>query len=220
MNQSSPNYIPALTFHSLTRFYDHVVRLTTRERFFKKALINQVTAKEDEKLLDVGCGTGTLIQMLAHQQPKLIITGLDADAEVLNHASAKIKPLENTITLEQGYAQQTPFDSDSFDIAVSSLFFHHLTSDQKLQAFKDILRVLKPEGRFYMADWGKPSSFIQRLLFYFVQMLDGFETTSDNVEGALPDMIQAAGFIETEETAIIATPLGTIRLVRAIKPAV
>jgi len=218
MNQSSPNYIPALKFHSLTRFYDHVVRLTTRERVFKKALINQVTAKEDEKLLDVGCGTGTLIQMLAHQQPKLIITGLDADRNALNQAMVKVKSLDTYITLEHGYAQQIPFVSKTFDIATSSLFFHHLTKEQKQKTFNEIYRTLKPGGRLHIADWGKPASRYQRILFYLIQILDGFETTSDNVQGALPNMIFKAGFLDIEETSCIATPLGTIRLLKAIKP--
>lgn len=220
MNKTTPSYIPALKFHSLTRFYDDVVRLTTRERTFKKTLIDQIDPKVDEKLLDIGCGTGTLVHMLALKQPKLIITGLDADSAALKQAKAKIKSLENTITLQQGYAQQTPFENDSFDIAVSSLFFHHLTRDQKLQTLQEIHRVLKPGGRLHIADWGKPTSFFQRILFYTVQIFDGFETTSDNVQGALPDMVLAAGFRETREMAIVPTPLGTIRLIRAIKPMV
>ena len=86
-------------------------------------MIDQIDPKVDEKLLDIGCGTGTLVHMLALKQPKLIITGLDADSAALKQAKAKIKSLENTITLQQGYAQQTPFENDSFDIAVSSLVF-------------------------------------------------------------------------------------------------
>ena len=88
-----PSYIPALKFHSLTRFYDTVVRMSTREGTFKKVLVDQIDPKANELLLDIGCGTGTLVHMLALKQPKLTITGLDADSEVLKQAKAKLKPL-------------------------------------------------------------------------------------------------------------------------------
>ncbi len=216
-NSPSPRYIPALKYHALTRFYDSVVRLTTREQTFKAALVRQCHPQAGEHLLDVGCGTGTLTHMLASKQPNLRITGLDADPNTLKQARAKLAAMKNSVTLQQGFAQQLPFDSATFDLAVSSLFFHHLTKTQKLETLKEIRRVLKPGGRLHIADWGKPSSFFQRILFFIVQILDGFETTRDNVEGALPALIQQAGFIKIENTSFVPTSLGTMRLIAAIK---
>ncbi len=53
-------YIPALRFHWLTRFYDIFIGLTTREPLVKNTLIHQAKLANDYKVLDVGCGTGTL----------------------------------------------------------------------------------------------------------------------------------------------------------------
>lgn len=210
-------YIPALKYHALTGLYDNVVRLTTRETVFKAALVDLANPQPGEQLLDVGCGTGTLTGLFAQQEPKLACVGLDADPVQLKHAAKKFGAPRAELRFEQGYAQQLPFSPQSFDLAVSSLFFHHLTTRQKRDALTEIVRVLKPGGRLIIADWGQPSSLIQRGLFFLVQLLDGFETTQDSVRGALPVLMQGAGFVEVENRGSIPTILGTIRLFQANK---
>lgn len=210
-------YIPALKYSSFTRFYDKVVRITTREKTFKMELLKQSGLQSGQHVLDVGCGTGTLTQMIATSVPDLWITGLDADSAALEQAQSKLAPFGDRVCLQQGYAQQLPFNTNYFDIAVSSLFFHHLTTEQKLDALKEILRVLKPGGRLHIADWGRPASLSQRLLFFAVQLLDGFETTQDSVEHALPKLIEDAGFKNFESKGHFKTRVGTIRLFQALK---
>jgi len=213
MNSSqSHSYIPALKYHVLTRYYDHVVSLTTREKLFKSLLVKQVAPIGGQQVLDVGCGTGTLTKMLAQSEPATTITGLDADLNALKQAEAKLAIFGKRVTLEQGFAQEIPFETGSFDVVVSSLFFHHLERRQKLEALKEIRRVLKPEGQLHIADWGKPTSIFQRSLFLIVQCLDGFSTTQDSVKGVLPSIIEEAGFTNIENTECIPTPLGTIWL--------
>lgn len=211
----SRSYIPALKYHVLTRYYDSVVSLTTREKLFKSLLVKQIAAKDGQHLLDVGCGTGTLTQMLAQGESTASITGLDADLNALKQAKAKLTTLSKRVTFERGFAQEMPFETASFDVAVSSLFFHHLGSQQKLEVLKEIGRVLIPGGQLHIADWGKPTSMLQRILFLIVQSLDGFDTTQDSVDGVLPSIIEEAGFTDIENTDSIATSLGTIRLFQA-----
>ena len=216
--QKKYNFIPALKYHFLTRFYDMTVRLTTREMVFKAKLVKQVVSKPGECLLDLGCGTGTLTKMIAESVPELHVVGFDADPATLKQAQKKLSSLGGRVTLQQGFAQQIPFSTDSFDVVVSSLFFHHLTTEQKNDALKEIFRVLKPGGLLHIADWGKPSSLVQRVLFVIVQLLDGFETTQDSVENALPKLIKDSGFIQVDNKIYFPTLLGTIRLFQATKP--
>ena len=72
------DYIPPLRHHFLTRFYDPVVRLTTRESAFKQALLAQVVADRPRSVLDLGCGTGTLTLAIAGVLPGVAVTGFDA----------------------------------------------------------------------------------------------------------------------------------------------
>ena len=94
------------------------------------------------------------------------------------------------------------------------------TREAKIRTFKEIERVLKPGGELHVADFGKPQNSILRVLFYAVQFLDGFETTTDNVRGVLQALIAGAGFEAVERCDERATPLGTIALYAARRPEV
>ncbi len=211
-------YVPALGLNSLTRFYDPVVALTTRERLFKRRLLEQAAIPEGAEVLDLGCGTGTLAVKIARSVPGSRVTGLDGDARVLRRAERKAAAAGVRIRFDRGRVPPLPYDASSFDQVVSSLFFHHLGPSDKLDVAREVQRVLRPGGRFHVADWGRPNGSLMRLAFYSVQMLDGFEPTADNVEGRLPEIFRAAGFRDVRTAGEIPTVLGTLALYGAVAP--
>src|SRR5258708_18992549 len=91
MKTSSNSYIPALGYRWLTRFYDPVVRATTREATFKDALLRQASIQDGQRILDLGCGTGTLAMMAKRANQSAAVFGLDADAEGLGLARTKLE---------------------------------------------------------------------------------------------------------------------------------
>ena len=139
METSSKSYIPALRYRWLTRFYDPVVRLTTRERTFKEALLRQARIEGGYRILDLGCGTGTLALMAKRAYPSAEVLGLDADLEALELARLKIAKAGIEVRLDQGRASALPYTNDSFDRVLSGLFFHHLSSDLKDEAMQEVL---------------------------------------------------------------------------------
>ena len=213
----SGDFIPALRFNALTRFYDPVVRLTTRERRVKQALVEAVAAPPGATVLDLGCGTGTMTVWLKQNYPDAQIIGLDADAEVLGMARQKAERAGVEITFIEANATDLPLPGDSVDRVVSSLFFHHLLSEQKLLVLREVFRTLAPDGEVHISDWGKPSSLLMRVAFFLVQLLDGFATTRDSVEGRLPGLIEAAGARQVLTYDHYDTALGTLRLLQATK---
>ncbi len=111
---------------------------------------------------------------------------------------------------------ELPYADTYFDRIVSSLFFHHLTPENKQRTLSEILRVLKPGGILLIADWGKPANLLMKCASMPVAWLDG-ETTKDSYEGKLPRLIEDAGFIGVVETAKFNSVFGTIRMHRAEK---
>lgn len=212
------DFIPALRYHWLTSFYDPIIRWTTRESTFKSRLIQQIQIGSEQRVLDLGCGTGTLTLLIKQTYPKTKVFGLDADPKVLQIAEKKITKNGLGVVFDQGMSFELPYPDHSFDAVVSSLMFHHLTLKNKLRTLGEIYRVLKPQGQLLIADWGKAQNKIMRIAFLSVQLLDGFKTTTDNVKGLLPQLMVEAGFDKTVETGRFMTLYGTISLYKAIKP--
>ena len=212
-------YIPALSYDALTPLYDTVVRRTTRERLFKNALVEQARVAASHRVLDLACGTGTLAILLKKAAPHAEIVGVDGDPKILELARGKARKAGNfEIRFDEGMSFDLPYAEESFDRVVSSLFFHHLTRENKLKTFGEIKRVLKPQGEFHVADWGLPANLLMRFSSSLIGLLDGFETTADNFNGRLPELIKEAGFEQIEETNRYNTLFGTIRLHKSRKP--
>jgi ubiquinone/menaquinone biosynthesis C-methylase UbiE len=212
------NYIPALSYDVLTPFYDTVVGLTTREKQFKKALVEQAKVKTNHRVLDLACGTGTLTILLKRNVPKAEIIGVDGDPKILKLAKEKARKENFEIRFDEAMSFDLSYRDESFDRAVSSLFFHHLTREKKLETLREVKRILKPGGELHVADWGLPANSAMKFLSRFIQLLDGFETTADNFDGLLPKLIADAGFEQIEETSYYNTLFGTIRLHKSRKP--
>lgn len=211
-------YVPALGFRALTPLYDAVVRLTTRERTFKQALLDQAGLAPGQDVLDLACGTGTLTIWASQRVPGLRLTGLDGDAEVLARARGKAQVAGLDIVFDEGLSTTLPYSNARFDRVLSSLFFHHLDRDGKQRTLAEACRVLKPGGELHVADWGRAANPLMRAAYFAIQLLDGFYNTADNVNGLLPEFMRAAGFADVTETRRFSTMWGTLSLYRAVKP--
>ena len=213
----SDGFVPALGYSFLTPMYDLVVGVTTREAEFKRALVAQAKIEAGHRVLDLACGTGTLAILIKRTVPNSEITGIDGDSAMLETAKAKSKKAGTDIRFDNGMSFDLPYEDDSFDRVVSSLFFHHLTRDDKRRTLREVKRVLTPGGEFHVADWGRPANLIMRMASKAIQLLDGFETTADNFRGRLPQIIGEEGFGSVEETSSYDTLFGTIRLHKSRK---
>ena len=208
------SYIPALRFNWLTRFYDPLIRATLKEDRFRGLLLDQAAVQPGHKVLDVGCGTGTLLLMLKQREPAAEVFGVDGDPNVLKLAEQKVRDANVASKLHEGRASEAPFQEQVFDRVVSSLVFHHLDTEEKLKTLRRIKTWLRPGGELHIADWGKAQNPLMRVAFLPVQMLDGFKTTADSVKGKLPELMREAGYVDVAETHREMTLLGTLSIYR------
>lgn len=214
--QTKEKYIPALSFDFLTPFYDSAVKLTTREKLFKGKLAEQIEINPNGRLLDLACGTATLTIALKQKFPQAEIHGLDGDPKILHFARDKASKYDAEIIFTEAFSTELPYPDDYFDAIASSLFFHHLTPENKLKTLKEIQRVLKSDGTLHIADWGKSANLLMKIASLPIQWFDG-ATTKDSYQGELPELMREAGFSNIIETADYNTFFGTLRLHRAEK---
>ena len=215
MRQKSDTYIPALSHNWLTPLYDSLVGWTMPEYAFKLRLIEQARIKSNHFVLDLGCGTGTLTRLIKKVHSDATVIGIDGDDKILGIAKRKANESGSNVTFQQAMAFQLPYVDASFDRALSSLVFHHLTRDNKLRALKEMHRVLRAGGELHIADFGKPHNLLMRLASFPLRVFDRSRTTVDNVKGLMPELIRDAGFVEVRESARYMTIFGTLSLFMA-----
>ena len=92
--------------------------------------------------------------------------------------------------LDQGIAEALRYEDASFDRVLSSFMFHHLESDQKEQALREVRRVLKSGGSFHMLDFSKPESSGAGVV---ARWLHSSHHLAENTEGRILGLMNQAG---------------------------
>jgi ubiquinone/menaquinone biosynthesis C-methylase UbiE len=112
--ENREKYIPAFGLHSLTVFYDPLLKLLMPESKFKRRLIDQAKIQRNDRILDLGCGTGTLMILIKQLYPDTVVFGLDGDEKVLQIAERKASKAGVRLNLNQGMSFQLPYPKHFF----------------------------------------------------------------------------------------------------------
>lgn len=173
------------------RFYDPFARVVTfgREDFYRRLAIEAAQIAPGERLLDVGCGTGTLT-LLAREAAGETgeVFGIDGSPEMIEVAREKAVKAREEIDFKVGLIETLPFPDGHFDLVLSSFMLHHLPDELKRDGFFEIKRVLKPGGRLLAVDLSGGGG----TMFTFLSKLIGHGMASDYGE-KLAGLIEEAG---------------------------
>lgn len=102
------------------------------------------------RVLDVGCGGGHLLALIAEQRPDLTLTGVDLSADQVRRARRRLQRFGDRVTVEEGSALDLPFDANHFDAVFSMASIKHWPD--QLQGLRECLRVLRPGGRLMVVE--------------------------------------------------------------------
>lgn len=100
------------------------------------------------RLLDVGCGTGYLLEQALEREPSISAVGLDLSREMLSIARAR---LGSRVPLVEGSAERLPFSDSAFDVVVTNSALHYLQEPEP--ALRELSRILRGGGTLVVADW-------------------------------------------------------------------
>ncbi|VAX27514.1 hypothetical protein MNBD_IGNAVI01-1399 [hydrothermal vent metagenome] len=137
----------------------------------KKKIVKDFV-KPNMQILDIGCGTGLLLEYAA--KAGAIAKGVDISIGMLEVTQERIKRngLQNKITVYNAGAVEidTLFDENSFDLIVSTLVFSELYAEERALVLFQIKKLLKPNGKLVIAVEVKPSNLFKRIAHYFIRL--------------------------------------------------
>jgi ubiquinone/menaquinone biosynthesis C-methylase UbiE len=214
--QSGDDFVPAAP-HLWT--YDVLSFLLAGTRRWRPALVAQVTPSPDDVIVDVGCGTGSQLRLVARTCSSATLIGIDPDAAILDRARIKLSGETPPVDLLAGYARDTAdlVRGRGVTKAMSSLMFHQVPLEEKRAGLAAIHEALTPGGTLHVADYGLQRTRKMRRRFRLVQKGDGFDVTEPNAQGVLPELMTDVGFDKVDETHVFETVSGSISIYRALR---
>ena len=171
----------------------------------KKRLVDE-NVRPGSKVLEIGCGTGTMAILAALRGAEVL--AFDVSAAMLEVARRKIETsgMASRIRLEEmGISGMDELSDEGFDLVISTLVFSELSQDERAYALRHAYRVLKTGGCLAIADEVRPGSVAKRLVHQAMRIplliaTYALTQTTTKAVDRLPELIAEAGFrIESEQ---------------------
>jgi ubiquinone/menaquinone biosynthesis C-methylase UbiE len=124
------------------------------------------------RVLDVACGTGSLLRLLGAAKPDLKYFGVDLSPYYIRHAKKRLRELAD-VTLIAENAECLPFRDAYFDVVTSVHLFHELPRNARRNVYREMLRVLRPGGLLVIEDSAQPADG-QEVSFFLERFSDDF----------------------------------------------
>lgn len=135
--------------------------------------LEKISISQDAAIVDIGCGGGGTVRRLAHLAPHGKVFGVDVSQDSVNISCETNRDLidQGRVEIKEASVEKLPFADQTFDL-VTAIETHLFWPDLSVN-FKEVLRVLRPEGQFMVVAGvykGSPHQKRDRLLLNSGQM--------------------------------------------------
>lgn len=135
-------------FDNWAKTYD-TDRISSWFRYIHRIMLKHLDIRGKKKILDVGCGTGNALMLMARENPEAKYCGIDISNQMIKMAKEKTKGNPN-FEFKVADSEDIPYQEGTFDLVFSSNSFHHYPDPTKV--LEEIKKVLKDGGTFFLED--------------------------------------------------------------------
>ncbi|MDJ0556054.1 MAG: methyltransferase domain-containing protein [Microcoleaceae cyanobacterium MO_207.B10] len=157
-----PEYYSSQNFHGINGGYLNVTAAVTydpitqyalppNETWVRQAVIDTVRT-EPSRIIDIGCGTGSMTMILKQSFPQAEVIGVDLSPYMLTCAEAKAKTAGLDIQWRHGNAEKIEFADASFDLVTAALLFHETPPEISRKILQESFRLLTTGGQIIILD--------------------------------------------------------------------
>ncbi len=174
------------------KHYDKILNIITlgKAKSMHQQTVALAALQPGQSVLDAGCGTGFLLleaeKVIGHEGTAV---GLDIEPAMVEQARRRAAKNHSHATFDVASIDQIPYPDNTFDVALQTLVFHHLTEAQKINGLAELRRVLKQNGRLLIADLNPSRRGIATSLPGHNQL-----DQVDHVRSEVVERLEAAGF--------------------------
>lgn len=155
-------------------------------------IIRLMMLNPGDKVLDVGCGTGTVLFRLYRKYgDRVSLYGIDPSGDMIQIAISRNKKLNAKVNFQKAIGESIPFKSGLFDWVMISLVMHHLPFEAKVVVIREARRVLKQGGKLLLSDFGKPQNLMGSIIAFIAR---GHAFMKENIRGDVNEILKRARF--------------------------
>jgi demethylmenaquinone methyltransferase/2-methoxy-6-polyprenyl-1,4-benzoquinol methylase len=153
-------------FHGLPSRYDQLSAALSfwQDPRWRRALVDEVAPRADDRILDVATGTGMVAAEL-RLRADCSVVGLDQSTEMLASARARFAKDGARVELVEGQAERLPFADESFDALTFTYLLRYV--DDPPATLRELARVVRPGGRVASLEFGVPPRRVPREAWRF-----------------------------------------------------
>jgi ubiquinone/menaquinone biosynthesis C-methylase UbiE len=211
MTEQARTFLPAAGKDWLLPFYDPIVKMLGGDAA-RQALVEQADLRAGHRVLEVGCGTGTLMLMIKREHKTVEVVGIDPDPKALKRARDKAARVGLSVQFDQGFGDQLPYPDESFDRVLSSFMFHHLPKSEKEKFLAQVRRVLKSGGSFHLLDFEETGKH-----GWFAHLVHAHHRLEDNTRERVMTLMKEAGLQDAEWVSGRRRAFGRVAYYRAVR---
>ncbi|AFY72674.1 methylase involved in ubiquinone/menaquinone biosynthesis [Synechococcus sp. PCC 7502] len=172
---------------------------------FRRLFLRDLDIQPDTKVLDLCCGSGQATEILVQYSQD--VTGLDASPLSLKRAKKNVPQAQYI----QAFAEEMPFSDCLFDLVLTNTAMHEMQPDQLKQIFKEVYRVLKPNGTFAIVDFHKSNHwFFKAGVTIFFQLFET-ETAWQFIDTDVSKLLTETGFTNISDRLYAGNSLQVIQ---------